>query len=210
MASRGTANEDGGDYPFHVIRLERFEWEEESRMIEMFAEERGVSLEDPDVVAARRAAEEAEAARVAAEKEQEAQERKLKADAERKARMEAKAAAAGGGGQGDQDAPGAEGAVVPNEAAASEEHAPAGGQTAWMSAVDGEGNTYYYTDAGDTAWELPEGAQLADTGEYDEYEYSYEDFGESGADQWEEAHDEQGYRYWYNPTTGESYYDEQE
>jgi len=199
----------GGDHPFQIARFERHEWEEESRMIEMVAQENRVSLEDPDVVAARRAAE-AEAARVAAENEKEAQEARSIAEAENQDKLEAKAQATRAADVEGQAQEGQQ-AVEAGEKPAGSDPSKAGAvegaaAAAWMSAVDGDGNTYFYNETGETVWELPEGAQLV---EGEDYEYSYEEYGDSGGDQWEEAYDEQGYRYWYNQATGESYYDEE-
>lgn len=103
----------------------------------------------------------------------------------------------------------------------------------WTEAYAADGTVYYYNSAGETAWELPEGASaqleaseewtgeqdgwaeyVEDDGDWDEEEEEdWEgDWGENAEEgweddgEWEEMMDEEGFTYWFNQATGESQY----
>ena len=61
----------------------------------------------------------------------------------------------------------------------------------WIKTADDDGNEYFYnTDTEETAWELPEGAEIVDEGAA-----------------WEAAQDAEGNTYYVNSVSGESSWD---
>jgi hypothetical protein len=95
----------------------------------------------------------------------------------------------------------------------------------WTEAYDGEGTAYYYSEEGETAWELPVGDSALPEGYSPEglggggAEFTWEaeadgewveaggGSGEEYGEEWEQVLDDQGGVYWYNTTTGESMYE---
>jgi hypothetical protein len=95
----------------------------------------------------------------------------------------------------------------------------------WTEAYDGEGTAYYYSEEGETAWELPVGDSALPEGYSPEghggggAEFTWEaeaggewaeaggGSGEEYGEEWEQVLDYQGGVYWYNTTTGESMYE---
>ena len=218
----------GEDGPFELHRMERSDWGDESKMIELSAEQAGFNLDDPAV---REAAEqqrtaEKEVKRLKKERERAKWEQAQRSkEAERNGEPIPTAASAAsdtdthgavdGGflilaaGDGVSGTIGTGGDISTNNQIAEMAAAqgpgvgPYGGSEEWYEAYGDDGSLYYYSNFGQTAWELPQEAVAVSAGSGgggDGQDYAY-------GGEWEQHVDGEGYTYWYNASTGESYYD---